>query len=680
MKNNTNPFHELYVTETVGPDSFVEIFSPFLVKHALALFKPGNIILKGIKGSGKSMLLKLLSPDTRLAYGRAKVDFPVPLEVRNFVGAGINITRCGVLDFGQRPMTSDGPEAEVLPLYFGDFVNYWIVLDLLNTIETLIKECDGSLSKDLGIQSEKKLLDKFASVLATDDCWFGYLSSVADIESFKKQLSARINTYRSFLNFNINKLPIEITESKTSIGIPISKTVKALKECEVLLNSTNVFIKIDQYEELTRLKGLSNVGTLFRQVINKAIGQRDPFISYRIGTRRYAWNDNLHIYGTTSTLEEERDYKVVDIDNTLQRKENRRTWIFPAFAEEVFKRRMKQARFPVDEQRGNLVKKYFGNGLSPEQLSKIYAGASPQRAVVIDESWPKSWSNFVFTLVQTDPLSARLAEAWARQQGKENIVNEIPKRKPYPWEKQKYWKKERINQALMQIAARCGQRMIWTGAEDIYKLSGGNILFFLSICQHIWGVWLRDLRGQRDDEIFKLPVGHDVQAVGIHEASSHWFEEITKEPEGDTRQRFIRYIGTKFYSTMYEDKAMSYPGYNGFSLKIEELEETDQVRTFLNDAVDFGALYDAPHTTKTRDRAKRIKWYLNPILSPYFRIPAIHTKEPIYLTIKEIRKWLISANILLDKLEGQSMTGGSPKAAAIEDSKQMRLFTEERKK
>jgi hypothetical protein len=48
MKSVTkNPFHDLYVTETARPKEFVQLFSPNLVPHALLLFQPGNLVLKG---------------------------------------------------------------------------------------------------------------------------------------------------------------------------------------------------------------------------------------------------------------------------------------------------------------------------------------------------------------------------------------------------------------------------------------------------------------------------------------------------------------------------------------------------------------------------------------------------------------------------------------------------------
>jgi len=56
--------------------------------------------------------------------------------------------------------------------------------------------------------------------------------------------------------------------------------------------------------------------------------------------------------------------------------------------------------------------------------------------------------------------------------------------------------------------------------------------------------------------------------------------------------------------------------------------------------VDYGDLLEGTHTTKNKDRAPRLKWYLNPLLCPYFRIPYIRTKEPVYTNLVTLAKEL----------------------------------------
>jgi len=652
MDIRINPFHELYVTETIGPDRFVKLFSPSLVEQTLALFQPGNVILKGVQGSGKSMLLGLLKPETRIAYAKTGEDFPIKGAFSKFIGVGINLTMCGILDFGQRPIISEKTdEKEHLPIYFGDFFNYWVVADIINSIEKLSNELDGKIARELKISTDKTRFNAAAIALAADDCWFGYFEGVRDIPSLKQRLFERITSYRAFLNYNKEEIPSDIRQSKTSVGIPISITAQKFREHGIVPKNVNFYIRIDQFEQLCRIEDLSsNLGPLYKQVINKAIGRRDSSVSYRIGSRRYGWRDDLRIYGTDSSLEEARDYKIIDLDELLRRQEDSRG-IFPAFADDVFSRRLMDF-LPKEK---NPMKSVFGSGLAPSDLAKKYAGTSPRRVVQIENSWPKPWVDFLYNLTDNDPFCARLAEAWPRQLGKEKkgVIFTIPQNRPFPWEKQ-YWKKERTYQALMQIAGRCGERMIWSGVDDIISLSGGNILVFISICQHIWDAWLRDMRGM-EIQYYKMPeISPVIQAVGIYEASAHWYEKIAIEAGGSERKRFLEYIGTMFHKRMYEDSAMSNPGHNGFSLRERELSSDGKVKRFLDDAVDYGDLHDAPHTTKTKDKAKRKKWYLNPILSPFFRIPVTHTKEPMYVSIQDVRKWMSAANTTTEDLPAKS--------------------------
>jgi hypothetical protein len=138
-----------------------------------------------------------------------------------------------------------------------------------------------------------------------------------------------------------------------------------------------------------------------------------------------------------------------------------------------------------------------------------------------------------------------------------------------------------------------------------------------------------------------------VQAVGIQSASVHWYNKITEQRgKSHERQRFVNYLGILFREELINDMPMSYPGHNGFSLQEEELAEDAWLFRFLNDAVDYGDLFDAPHTTKSRDRKPRRKWYLNPILSPKFQIPETHVKEPKYISVHHVREWLVKAGVL----------------------------------
>lgn len=184
-----------------------------------------------------------------------------------------------------------------------------------------------------------------------------------------------------------------------------------------------------------------------------------------------------------------------------------------------------------------------------------------------------------------------------------------------PWNKL-YWKKERNRQALLQIAARSAQRLKWAGKDQVVSLSASSISMFITICHEIWDAFLRSERrkeaGNRVDPITK-GISPDIQAVGIFLASTHWYNKISEQPKGDDRRRFVDVIARDFRGCLLDDTLMSYPGRNGFSISLDELEKYKDVKKFLEEAVDYGDLYEAPHTTKDKDRKQRRKWYLGPI-------------------------------------------------------------------
>lgn len=78
------------------------------------------------------------------------------------------------------------------------------------------------------------------------------------------------------------------------------------------------------------------------------------------------------------------------------------------------------------------------------------------------------------------------------------------------------------------------------------------------------------------------------------------------------------------------------PGHTGFSIFKRDFEKSLPVTDLLKSCRDQGDLIESEHTTKSPDGIPRIKWYLNPLLCPYFRIPHIRTKEPIYTTLADL--------------------------------------------
>ena len=649
-----NPFHDLYLSETITEDALVELFSPVIVEHSRLMFEPGNVIILGQQGTGKTMLLNLLRPESRLAYARAalanpNIKFPLPVESSKFVGAGINLRKCGALEFAQHlEEGTDKREIQELQLLFADFINYLVVIDLVASVQKLIVANNQKILTDVGVDGSKENLNTFSKLIASDQCWFGALDGVENLDQLSEKLSSRVAHYRRFINLNITEMPSNVRERKTVIGDPILKTAQALRTAGVLAEDTKVFIRIDQYEQLTTLNVLGTAyGTGCQQLIHKALAARDGRVSYRIGTRRHGWPTPPIIFKTDDVLELKRDFDVIDMDEMWRRKENARTWIFPKFACDIFERRLKGSEFAVGQTPTLLDA--ASSSLKPLDRANRYVSNADTRAKIIEkavaslpENLPKVWKDYVIQLGKANLLAAWLCCAWIRQKTaakKSTLPSQPPPFDgPAPWASQPYWQKERIHQALMQIASANRQVMMWSGEDDILSLCGGHLLIFLFLLQHIWDAWLRDKRGLVDG-VFKFPIDDDVQSQGIMEASIEWRSKQIEGANARQRKTFVDTLGEHFYKSLIDDKAMSYPGANGISIAVADLDNNGDVSQFLREAASYGDIFAALHTSKKKGE-KRTKYYLAPVFSPFFRIPAAHSKEPEYVKVDAVVSWL----------------------------------------
>lgn len=647
----SNPFHDLYLSETISEDALVELFSPIIVEYSHVMFEPGNVIILGAQGTGKTMLLNLLRPESRLAYATAKPDFPVPKTLSRFIGAGINLRKCGALEFAQHlEEETSGREVQELQLLFADFINCLIVVDMIASVQKLIDSGNTKVLNEIGVNSSTGNLDKFAKQFAAEPCWFGALNGVEGITQLNERLAARIKHYRLFINLNITQIPAEISDTKTVIGDPILKAAQAMRDSGVLEEDVKVFIRIDQYEQLTTLNVLDKAfGTGCQQLIHKALAARDGRVSYRIGTRKHGWPTPPRIFKTDDVLELKRDFDVVDMEETFRRRENSRTWIFPKFARDIFERRLKRSEYCRGGVAIDLLAAMGPNLKPSERAKKYFSAETGMRAIVakaIDDlpaDVTDKWKKYISQTGQDDVLQAWLCCAWLRQKigsdkKKIGVIPPVPAVGTVPWVKQPYWQKERNHQALMQIASANRQALLWSGEDDVLNLCGGHLLIFLFLLQHIWDAWLRDNRSAADDE-FRFPIDGNVQSQGVMEASIEWRSKQIEGPNARQRKKFVDVLGEHFYSNLINDKSMSYPGENGISISDAELENEQGIHMFLREAASFGDLFETSHTSKKKGE-KRTKYYLAPILSPYFRIPAIHTKEPEYVKTAQVKNWL----------------------------------------
>ena len=224
--------------------------------------------------------------------------------------------------------------------------------------------------------------------------------------------------------------------------------------------------------------------------------------------------------------------------------------------------------------------------------------------------------------------------------------------------------RKRLDQAVLQLLTRNQQRFVWWGYQDILSLSGANITAFLHICHRVWDGFLKkqsSLPPEDQADLLKgSKISPDIQSAGILVASNEWFKKLSEEPGGDARQRFIEELGKRLNAEMMNDLAMRYPGGNGISLTESAFESNDpeisDLRTFIRDAVGFGALWETPHSSKSKADGRRIKFYLNPILCPRFQLPEAKTKEPYYWNKLELLALIKKSKVTLSRARAVQTT------------------------
>jgi hypothetical protein len=677
MNISINPFQQLYFSDdTQTENNFVELFSAEVLQTAIhPIFQGGNVVLSGTQGCGKTMILNLLRPEIRIAYWKTKKEFPVKKEMRNFISAGVNLTRSRIADIVQVTLyRGDEADEREMPLYFGDFFNYLIVDDLLDSVETI-----GNHPEAFDSIIDLSSREKFVSLLSKQDCWFGYLDGVQTFEQLKYRITQRINFYRRWVNGNVDdpSPPDEIRQSKTNIGEPIARAAECLRQSGMISGDVPVLIRVDQIEELHKAFTDRQRRLLlsFRKMINRVFASRDARVHYRAGTRRYGWNnpDFMVVWGSEALLEIRRDYNLIDMDEQLFARGEVKNTIFNKFANDAFQKRV--GYYFSDEKTDipkQLAKSVFGK--SPKAQARIAQLSHHQDEVQIDRAlgldissdkngWSAEWRQYLRGLYRTDHagmLDATLAAAWGRQTGGARYKvqhRESPPPENQPWRERKWWRKERLDQAVLQLMTRCQQRFMWWGYEDIISLSGGNITVFLHICHRIWDGFLKNEdslpENRRTDILNGGFIPANIQDAGILFASNEWFNKLPEEPGGNSRKNFVEKLGTKLNEEMMGDLRMSYPGGNGISIMLSEFDSNGpnvpQLRSFMFEAVGYGVLFESEHSSKSKSSGRRRKFYLNPILCPRFQLPEARTKEPYYWKIEDLLDLAAKAQITLPR-------------------------------
>ena len=646
MKNLRNPFTTLYVTERMDEAKFPALFSTTMVPLVTSLFEQGNVVVKGTQGSGKSMLLALLKTSVRVAYAKSsKHNFPVQdIELNQFIAAGINLSTNQALRTVDR-WRKDSDDNSLLTHSFIDYVNSWILRDLLESLDLLTRSPE-LLWEPLKLGGSREELNEAITSFDSFKIVSAYLEGSPTIQSVLSSFTKRIDTYLGFFNGRPKELPQEIYESQTlSLGQPIADAVVMLQEKNAIAKNTRVLISIDQFEQLLELEeSLPDRPYRFiRETIDLAMHRREPTISFRVGTRPYAWHE--------ASGESLRDFHLINLDEMLQKTEHGNRLIFTALANDVFERRLRLFGYDFLCKSNDPISDVMGPySLPKERVDKIGRRADWTKKIATPTNLTHDQQQEVRRIAKTDPLDAKLAVAWfLQEQAKIEGASFGGDVKNLPWnqEKKKWWKKERNWIAMLHLAADSSQRIVLHGKKDIIDLSSSNILVFTSICQFIWNCWIKELVAKNKDPESETPISWILQNDGINQASREWRNKVRSEGLlGSDLAAFIDQMANWLRKSMLDDVKMSYPGGNGISLANRDLAKYPKAEGILDEGSGRGFLMQRKHTPKTASRGESTKWYLHPILAPYYKLTITQTKEPRYLKAQELEQWLKKAGIV----------------------------------
>lgn len=640
-----NPFRDALVTELLEDvDLYRDMFSDsILVGQACNVFQPGNTVVLGPLGCGKSMILNLTRLRVLAHLSLSKDTWPKFLteEVPPFFGISINLTRASFYTFGRRSI-SEAMNRNHDPLLdtsaAADFLSHFLFAEFIKGIKILKNKNFEQLRQWFGFSNKIFEGDTIPKQIAKWPCWKGYYAGCKDWNALKIKCQLRLETWRRFLNTDIDEIPKNIWTLKAQPDQTLHSIGNLVRRLSGNRKSTSLFVYIDQYEVLIELN--RSHGTELQRLVNTLIKSRDPVVFYKIGARTYDWGQELRVTGAESCIEVQRDYTIVNLTDVLVRTEDRRGYLYPDFAIDVACRRLKTLHGL--ECTAKDFKEVFGKWNAFEE-AKLYFSKKENLQKTIQKI-PGRIKNEIIRICgkHASPLELRLASAWALQklQRNQDEVSICERLKDKPWLENKWWLKERKEIGLVQIASHSNQQRRYYGWDTICYLSGGNITVFLMICSEIWDVSAR----QGIHLLANSPLDPRIQSEGVLKTSDKWRERDRNEVRGGHRYNVVNRIGMAISKSIRGDLALSNPGHTGFSLSEDELyreiEINYKVRKFLEDAVSWTIIEERRHRSKNEKDSTRRKYYLHPILSPHYQIPIKRVKEPFYTKISQVYSWI----------------------------------------
>lgn len=665
--SRANPFDEIYLAESIAADDLLDRYSfrPFLTIQG-QMSRAINVFLVGRRGVGKTMLLRLFSPDL---IGRL---YESSLDEHRRVRSALPKATVGIYLNLASPFLRlgrfRGPAFQSDQQWraaFGDYLNCVMLDQALGSMDRMAA-IEG-WRKDGGWTCETPTADTgFA-----DDLVAGLRGESRHFDSIDSVQALRrwcVDRSQEWVRFVGGEGPAP--ESRLPLGIPLFILADVVRKRRLCSERFRLFVLVDQYEQLYAQRAELDLRPLFNQTMYEAL-RGGTGVEFKIGTRPYA-HDNLSLLDGHARLEQLREVLEVDLDDIAKK-------YYPKFAEELLVKRLAAAgessqrltpaeRFPAlspsDEaqqyvlnstaegwrQFASFIQRWAKYGLPTDELQRelernemggLHPLSSTLACIAVTrwlrdgekgtplgcEREPEAATRAASAVMYVRQLALLIDERYqlgnAKARGASGLLRRVDN-----------FVRDAEGPALFQLAsAYKNQRKIYCGLDTIIRVSSNVAIVFIEILRVAYERASLDSR-----QALTRPVSIANQSEAMYQVSDTLLRGIPTEYDyGQSLYEFVLGLGTSLRQLQLEP-SVPQPSPNGFSISLRDETQLfnqpfdrDDSAQLLRAAVSWGLLETELHKDKSRGRSARRKYYLNRAFCPVFGLSEIHRKDPMYL-------------------------------------------------
>lgn len=631
--------------EEFGYDLWGKFIIPLFYNELIILNATKPRIIEGVRGCGKTMLLRYFSYHTQFSGKRSRFfDDYFP---------NIGITWKADTYFSYIMNDRDVKEEEWV-LYFSHYLSISFAIEITNSLITI---CKSKYEEEIIEQIEK--ID-FSSLEVLFNTKFAKNFNLNDLFNF---LKVELRKLQALVN-NPHECKVNLIGKELLINI-ISLISENLNNKSLIYH-----IFIDEYENLRNYQ---------KRIINSWLKNSDQNLMFHIAVKRNAF-DFKETLGT-EILEETHDYRVINLDKKYRKNFNvfageillsvlRKKEVFdPAILfdrEKLSDRQEKNYQTNVIKQAKKILPSLEREDLARKALESNSVMRTLKNKLIkaFKKKNLESEEYLASFLDKNYPSASIIMPALLNRSNLriEDIKIEFEKYKKKAKSKFDNWIDNIFIDAILQLYSSYNQfSPIYSGFDTLIQLSNSNIRYFNELVYY--SIYEEDF----DDT--NLVIKPELQAKGALRVSSKYIEEVKSfRPLGHTLYRFLIRL-CKIFQLSRENPKISESERNHFSIKTSYENLPEKYYDFFQSSIKNSVLLDSKATKKKEDNTiESYEYKIHPIFTPYFMI-SYRKKRKLYLDIVDFEMLLAESandfNIYYKEFS---------KKWEIEDSKQENLF------